>query len=278
VPEEWHLVELTESPSRRGYGPQGRALSPADRLMLAAMELLYRDDDLVDQVRRLAAERPDCAVLTQREMPTRLIVEHVSVGDHAVGVCRDWVAEAIGLCHALGCPSLDTLLAQVAYGSEGLRPGRLRATRLRPHAGSGRVSAGSPRRPMGTFNRPARNLLARRAHAVGGLEALRNRISAVRRAHGLEGPGRPTWTAQDPNRGWNSLARELEAEIELWRDGHAPERRDITYPAWREWSRGRWRGNREQPLRAADDEVGRYLRRSSADIDSFLEATLPGLV
>ena len=245
--------------------------------MFAAMDLLHRDDDLIGRVRSHGLRRPACPVLAHVDMPTRWILDHVNRGDHATGYCREWVAHTIALCRALGCPSLDAMLAQVAWSREGVRPGKLRATRLRPRDGSPDAPSGPPRRPSGTMNRPARDLLARRAHAAGGLEALRTRIAGYRSKTGLGPAIKTTWGAKDSRSGWNSLAREMLAEEADWRDGVRPERRDIAYPAWLEWSRSEWRRTGEPRIRSADDEIGRYLRRRSAAIDSLLESTLPEL-
>ena len=88
------VVELHESPSRQGYEPPGRRLSPAEKLTFAAMHLLSRDDELGERIREVARARPACAGLAPG-VPTRFMVEHVTTGGHASGACRAWVAEVV---------------------------------------------------------------------------------------------------------------------------------------------------------------------------------------
>ena len=183
-------------------------MTPVERLTFAAMELLYRDDELVTRIEQLAERRPACPGLSA-DVPTRFVVKHGSGGDHPA--CHRWLREVVRVCRILGCPSLDTMLRQMVYLNEGLRPGRLRATRLRrperdPHADS-------VKRPRGTINRPARDLLARRAHGAGGLVALRSLVSVHRQRRGLEARGAATWGSDRRRRGWRTLALELEVEL-----------------------------------------------------------------
>ena len=172
VPSAIEVIELFESPSRQGYGPQGLRLTPIERLTYAALELLCRDDPLWGRIRQASAGRPTCSGL-HPAAPTRFLVEHVTRGGHAAGECRTWMAEVVAIARVAGIPSLDAMLFEVEATRTGLRPSLVRTTRLR--------SANAVHKLGGVRRRPARDLLARRAHQAGSLADLRAEIAACAR-------------------------------------------------------------------------------------------------
>jgi hypothetical protein len=278
------IVELFESPSRVGHGPRNRYLTALERLTFAAMSQLFRDDDLGQKVAAAAASRPSCLGLGP-DVPTRYLVTHVTSGSHAVGDCREWLATVVQLADQIGCPSLDAVLIQVDAALKGIRPGLLRATRLRNGAEQPPDGFARPRRPRGTQNRPARDLLARRAHEMKGLGRLRAEIARVRTEHGVEPVGASS-SAQPPTRGgWAGLAQEFDREIDGWQRGEAPDRFDIAYPAWREWwrnkprrqGRGRDPAKIEDSVRQTGKDLGQQYRKRAAVIRRLLLANLPDL-
>lgn len=282
VPFPIEVIELFESPSRQGYGPQERRLTPIERLTFAAVELLYRDDLLGDRIRQASTRRPACSGL-HPAAPTRFLVDHVIQGSHAAGACRTWMAEVVAIARVAGILSLDAMLFQVEAARHGLRPGRGVATRLGPADAPECDGGASPRRPVGIRNRPARDLLARRAHAAGGLVAFRARIATARRARGVKLAGIRQGCWPSSRRGWAGLAQELDLEIAEWEAGRPPDRCDIAYPAWREWRRnkerrkGRDRVIVEDSVRLDAEDLGQAYRKRAAEIRDLLRATLPDL-
>lgn len=268
------VVELFESPSRRGYGPQGRQLTPIEHLTFAALELLYRDDFLGGRIRQASAGRPTCSGL-HPAAPTRFLVDHVTRGGHAEGACRTWMAEVVAIARVAGIPSLDAMLFQVEAARSGLRPGRVRNTRLR--------SANVVHKLGGVRRRPARDLLARRAHQASSLADLRAAIAAC--AQTPLTIHRPVVSRPDRH-GWSLIAQEFDQEVHLWARDRRPDRRDITYPVWQEWRR---RGDRpdndpvvtaerlEESTRLAREDLGQAYRKRAASIEHLLNEHLPDL-
>jgi hypothetical protein len=282
VPFPIEIIELFESPSRQGYGPQERQLTPIERLTFAAVELLYRDDLLGDRIRQASTRRPTCSGL-HPAAPTRFLVDHVTQGSHAAGACRIWMAEVVAIARVAGIPSLDATLLQVEAARRGLRPGGGVATRLGAADAPERDGSASPRRPAGIRHRPARDLLARRAHAAGGLVALRTQIATARQARGVKLAAIRQGSSPSGRRGWAGLAQELDREIREWEAGRPPDRCDIAYPAWREWWRnkvrrqGRDRVVVEDSVRLAGEDLGQAYRKRAVEIRDLLRATLPDL-
>jgi hypothetical protein len=273
VPFPIEVVELFESPSRRGYGPQGRQLAPIEHLTFAALELLYRDDLLGERIRKASAWRPTCSGL-HPAAPTRFLVDHVTHGGHAAGACRTWMAEVVAIARVAGIPSLDAMLFQVEAARRGLRPGRVANTRLR--------SADAVHELRGVRRRPTRDLLARRAHQAGSLAALRAEIAACARTPlAIRRPVVPR-----PGRyGWPLIAQEFDQEVDLWARGQEPDRRDITHPVWREWMR-RDRPDNDpvvtaerlaESVRLAKEDRGQAYRKRAASIQRLLDEHLPDL-
>ena len=277
-------LEIPEHEGRRGYGPQDRRLSPAEGLAFASMQLLYRDDELGIGIKRLSHERPTCPEIAWG-VPTRSAVEHVRHASQKHKTCRVWLEELVKVARELGCPSLDLMLLQLEAATRGIHPGGIASTRLRSRSDRKPGDPASIRRQAGTIDRPARDLLARRAHAVGGVASLRSSIADARRSQGLE-PVDLGFALQPVARGgWAGVEFEFDQLIGAWERGVEPHRRDVTYPTWREWwrnperrdGRGRDRVRLEDSARLDADDLGQTYRKGAARIRKLLEAGLPDL-
>ena len=273
VPFPIKVVELFESPSRRGYGPQGRGLTPTERLTFAALELLCRDDALGERIREVSARRPTCSGL-HPDSPARSLVDHVTRGGHATGACRTWMAEMVAIARIAGIPSLDAMLFQLKAVRQGFRPGWVRNTRLRPADVVGE--------PSGVRRRPARDLLARRAHQAGSLARFRAEIAeCARKPLSIRRPVVP----RSDRHGWALIAQEFDQEVDLWARGKNPNIHDITYPAWQEWTRRDRADNDrvvtaerlEESTRLANEDLGQAYRKRAASIERLLCEHLPDL-
>jgi hypothetical protein len=280
--DELRAVELPEAESCRGYGPEGRHLSATDTLTLASMDLLWRDDDIGIEVARLARERPSCEILDPM-VPTRHAVEHArnAVREHAD--CLEWMRELVTVAWRLGCPSLDAMRWQVEAKDRQVRPGAMASTRLRQDRRPRADSPASVRRPQGTIDRPARDLLARRAHEAGGVAMLRRRITEVRQAQGTKLSDLGFVLEPVRRGGWAGIELEFDQLIDAWERRRRPARLDVTYPTWREWWRSpERRGGRgrdwvrlEDSARLEADDLGQTYRKGAARIRRLLEAELP---
>jgi hypothetical protein len=276
--------ELPEHESRRGYGPTGRHLSAIDTLMFGSMRLLYRDDELGVEVHRLARERPSCGRL-KPAVPTRFVVEHAR---SAVGVhhgCLVWLREVRAIALRLGCPSLDAVRWQLELSERRFRPGAMATTRLRRDPQPPPGAPSSVRRPGGTIDRPARDLLAWRAHQAAGIAMLCRRIAEIRPIQGTK-PSDPGLVLEPVARhGWAGIELEFDQLIAAWERGIEPDRRDITFPAWREWwrtperrgGRGRDRVRLEDSTRLEAEDLGQTYRKGAGRIRWILLSGLPDL-
>jgi hypothetical protein len=278
------LRELPEAESRRGYGPKGRHLSATDTLTIASMDLLRRDDDIGIEVDRLARERPSCDLLDPM-VPTRLAVEHARNAVREHPDCLEWMREVVAVAWRLGCPSLDAMRWQFEATARQIQPGVIASTRLRRDR---RPLTGSPtsvRRPRGTIDRPARDLLARRAHEVGGVAMLRRCIAGVRQAQGTKLSDLGFVLEPVSRGGWAGIELEFDQLIGAWQSKRKPERSDVTYPAWKEWwrnperreGRGRDWVRLEDSKRLEAEDLGQTYRKGARRIRRILTAGLPDL-
>jgi hypothetical protein len=248
----------------RGIGLHGLApLSATERLTVAALELLSRDPGWRSRLDRLASDRPSCPF---RAGPAKAAISHAGrERDDAHPTCGEWLARAATFSYDIGCPSLPALLGQMELKRTMSAPGRTyRYGSMVVH----RLAADArrpPRSRTGIIDKPAFLLL-------------------TRKWRGEPGDGARRRTLEEVTGMWLDV-------VDDWLRDQTPDRRDISFPAWREWS-GRSRSRallrlppaeREATMAAwtrggsgaEGAEISQAIRKGHARVELILRQALP---